>query len=185
MRENFFSQVSRRREMAKEKTRPCPSCDGVMRRGVREETITFQDTALTYQQPGWHCGNCDDGVLEGADNDYADAALHEVMARAKRSPISPLMIRAARDAVGVSQRQAGKIFGGGPTAFYKYETAKAVPSEGMANLLRMALEHPKLFAKPALGETSWPTDRDAKLLRRAITDDHLSEIVRRVYPQQK
>ena len=119
--------------MVEEKTRPCPSCDGVMRRGVQEETVTFQGESLTYLQPGWHCENGDDGVLEGADNDYADAALHEVMARAKHSPISPLMVRAAREAVGVSQRQAGKVFGGGPTAFYKYETAKAVPSEGMAN----------------------------------------------------
>jgi len=115
--------------MVEEKTRPCPSCKGVMRRGVQEETVTYQGESLTYLQPGWHCENGDDGVLEGADNDYADAALHEVMARAKRSPISPLMVRAAREAVGVSQRQAGKVFGGGPTAFYKYETAKAVPSE--------------------------------------------------------
>ena len=67
------------------------------------------------------------------------------MARAKHSPISPLMVRAAREAVGVSQRSGRKIFGGGPTAFYKYETAKAVPSEGMANLLRLALEQPDLF----------------------------------------
>src|SRR5665213_717879 len=121
------SQASRRLEMVEDKTRPCPSCDGVMRRGVKEETVTFQGESLTYLQPGWHCENGDDGVLEGSDNDYPDAALHEVMARAKHSPISPLMVRAAREAVGVSQRQAGKLFGGGPTAFYKYETAKAVP----------------------------------------------------------
>ena len=104
--------------MVEEKTRPCPSCDGVMRRSVQEETVTFQGETLTYLQPGWHCETGDDGVLEGSDNDYADAALHEVMARAKHSPISPLMVRAAREAVGVSQRQAGKVFGGGPTAFY-------------------------------------------------------------------
>jgi YgiT-type zinc finger domain-containing protein len=76
--------------MVEETTRPCPSCDSVMRRGVQEETVTFQGESLTYQQPGWHCENGDDGVLEGSDNDYADAALHEVMARAKHSPISPL-----------------------------------------------------------------------------------------------
>src|SRR3546814_19438580 len=82
-----------------------------------------------------------------------------------------LMIRAARQAVGVSQRRAGKIFGGGPTAFYKYETAKAVPSEGMARLLRLALERPELFTEPAPGTANWPTARDAQLLRRAIIDD--------------
>jgi HTH-type transcriptional regulator/antitoxin MqsA len=143
--------------MVEEKTKPCPSCDGVMRRGVQEETVIFQGESLTYQQPGWHCENGDDGVLEGADNDYADAALHEVMARAKHSPISPLMIRAAREAVGVSQRQAGKVFGGGPTAFYKYETAKAVPSEGMANLLRVARSTGHRLKTPSSSVAPSPT----------------------------
>ncbi len=169
--------------MTDEKTRPCPSCDGLMRRGVQEETVTFQGESLTYLQPGWHCENGDDGVLEGTDNEYADAALHEVMARAKHSPISPLMVRAAREAVGVSQRQAGKVFGGGPTAFYKYETAKAVPSEGMANLLRMALENPEYFIKPARSGLNWPTAQDAQLLRRVVTDNKLGAILRRIYPQ--
>jgi HTH-type transcriptional regulator/antitoxin MqsA len=154
-----------------------------MRRGVAEETVIFQGESLTYQQPGWHCETCDDGILDGSDNEYADAALHEVMARAKHSPISPLMIRAAREAVGISQRQAGKVFGGGPTAFYKYETAKAVPSEGMANLLRLALERPDLFTKPARRTVNWPSVEDARLLRRAITDDRLGAILRRIYPQ--
>ena len=71
--------------MVEEKTRPCPSCDGVMRRSVQEETVTFQGESLTNLQPGWHCENGDDGVLDGSDNDYADAALHEAMARAERA----------------------------------------------------------------------------------------------------
>lgn len=69
-------------EMAEE-TRPCPSCGGVMRRSVQEETVTYQGESLTYPQPGWHCENGDDGVLEGSDNHHADAALHSVMARTK------------------------------------------------------------------------------------------------------
>ena len=78
--------------MVEEKMRPRPSSAGVMRRGVQAETATFQGESLIYHQPGWRCANCDDGVLEGSDNDYADAALHTalhaVMARAKHSPIS-------------------------------------------------------------------------------------------------
>ncbi|MEO8926508.1 MAG: type II toxin-antitoxin system MqsA family antitoxin [Caulobacteraceae bacterium] len=170
---------------ADEKTRPCPSCDGVMRRGVRDETVTFQDEALTYEQPGWHCGACDDGILEGEDNAVNDAALHEVMARAKHSPISPLMVRAARDAVGVSQREAGRVFGGGPTAFYKYETAKAVPSEGMANLLRVAIEQPGLFRRRPRGAFSRLSGVEAELLRKTIRDDRLASIFGRVYPAKE
>ncbi len=158
----------------KQKTRPCPSCGGVMRRGLRDEIITYGNASLKYQQPGWHCTSCDDGVLEGVDNEYHDAALHEVMARAKRSPISPLLIRAAREAVGVSQREAGRIFGGGPTAFYKYETAKSVPSKGMAKLLRIAIQEPELVRKRIA---------DSELLPRAHSkDQRLQDIISRIFP---
>lgn len=154
-----------------------------MRRGEKSETVAYKGESLTYIQPGWYCETGDDGILEGPDNEYHDAALHEVMARAKHSPISPLMVRAAREAVGVSQRAAGRVFGGGPTAFYKYETAKSVPSGSMANLLRLALERPDLFHKPARGTFNWPSARDGELLRQAIRDDQLSTIILRVYPQ--
>jgi hypothetical protein len=41
-----------------------------MRRGVQAETVTFQSESPSNLQPGWHCENGDDGVLEGADNEY-------------------------------------------------------------------------------------------------------------------
>lgn len=167
-----------------ERTRPCPVCGGLMRRAVQEETVTFEGESQTYLQPGWHCEACGDGLLEGEDNEYHDAALHEVMARAKHSPISPLMIRAAREAVGASQREAGRIFGGGPTAFYKYETVRAVPSDSMANLLRLALERPDLFRKPHHGGR-FRGRADLVLLRRAIKNDHLGALVRSVYPEER
>src|SRR3546814_10197425 len=53
----------------------------------------------------------------------------------------------------------------------------------MARLLRLALERPELFTEPAPGTANWPTARDAQLLRRAIIDDRLGSILRRVYPQ--
>lgn len=169
---------------AEQKTRRCPACGGAMERKVMNETVSFQDQSLSYEQPGWHCEACDEGVLEGPDNAFHDAALHEVMARAKGSPISPLTIRAAREVAGLSQREAGRVFGGGPTAFYKYETAKAVPSEGMANLLRLALERPELFRKPARGTIPMPTATDIALIRRASLNDTLNAIIRRIYPER-
>jgi HTH-type transcriptional regulator/antitoxin MqsA len=168
---------------SQKKTKACPSCENLMRRGVREQEVAYQGHVLKYSQPGWWCKSCDDGVLEGDDNEVHDAALHEVMARAKKSTISPLLIRVAREAIGVSQREAGRVFGGGPTAFYKYETAKAIPSVGMANLLRLALRRPDLFSKPARGEFSIPTAEDIALLHKTAMTDRLDAIMRRVYPE--
>lgn len=162
-------------------TRPCPSCGGTMVYGEREETVTYQGHSLTYLQPGWHCDGCDDGIVEGLDNEVADAALHEVTALAKHSPIPPLLVRAAREAVGLSQREAGRVFGGGPTAFYKYETAKAVPSEAMSKLLRLALAQPELFRRPITRKGEIPDPEDVDLLRTVAVTDQLSAIIRRVY----
>jgi HTH-type transcriptional regulator/antitoxin MqsA len=167
----------------KKETRACPSCESLMHRGCREQDVAYQGHTMKYSQPGWWCKSCDDGVLEGEDNEVHDAALHEVMARAKKSPISPLLIRVAREAIGVSQREAGRVFGGGPTAFYKYETARAIPSIGMANLLKLALQRPDLFVKPARGEFRLSTSDDITLLHKAAMTDHLSAIMRSVYPE--
>ncbi len=164
-------------------TRPCPSCGGVMRRGVQDEVVKFKDESLTYEQPGWHCGSCGDGILEASDNEYHDAALHEIIARAKRSPISPLLVRAAREAVGFSQREAGKVFGGGPTAFYKYETAKVVPSVGMATLLRLALRRPDLFQASGK-KVPAPSIADIDLLRSVKRSDRLDALIHRIYPEK-
>jgi len=127
--------------MTTKTSHPCPSCEGQMRRGVRDQQVEYHGQSHIYRQPGWWCEECDDGILGARDNEVADAALHEVMARAKKSPISPLLIRAAREAVGVSQREAGRLFGGGPTAFYKYESAKAVPSEDVALVRRVVKDN--------------------------------------------
>lgn len=80
--------------------------------------------------------------------------------------------------MGLSQREAGRVFGGGPTAFYKYETAKAVPSEAMSKLLRLALARPDLFRNPGAGDVPLG---DVDLLRHAAVNDQLSSIIRRVY----
>ncbi len=105
------------------------------------------------------------------------------MARAKHSPISPLYVRAAREAVGVSQREAGRLFGGGATAFYKYETAKSVPSDGMANLLWLALEHPEIVRELSRRPSKFPTAHEVDLVGRATRSEELEAIMGRVYPR--
>ena len=62
---------------------------------------------------------------------------------------SPAEIRQIRESLGITQTQAGEVFGGGPKAFAKYETGKAVPSASMAKLLILAQQKPELFTNQA------------------------------------
>lgn len=50
-----------------------------------------------------------------------------------------------RKSKGLTQAQAGRLFGGGPIAFSKYENDDIVPDEPMANLLYMFIRHPELI----------------------------------------
>jgi hypothetical protein len=53
----------------------------------------------------------------------------------------------------------------------------------MATLLRLALERPELFRKPAPGSIPIPPATDIALIRRASLNDALNTIFRRIYPE--
>ena len=52
-------------------------------------------------------------------------------------------LRALRERLGVSQKEAAALFGGGPVAFSKYENDEVAQSEAMDRLLRLASEVPE------------------------------------------
>jgi DNA-binding transcriptional regulator YiaG len=56
-------------------------------------------------------------------------------------------IRAMREAAGLTQIEAGQIFGGGPTAFSKYETDDLVPNDSMVNLLKLAIQDSSIVTR--------------------------------------
>ena len=56
--------------------------------------------------------------------------------------ILPGEIRAIRERLGLTQVEAGKLLGGGPRAFTKYEAGTVKPAAGVANLLRVLQTYP-------------------------------------------
>lgn len=67
----------------------------------------------------------------------------EIEARIRDSVMlmTPEMIRELRLAYGLSQREAGTLFGGGPVAFAKYEAGEVTPAAAMMRLLRLAYDN--------------------------------------------
>ena len=57
----------------------------------------------------------------------------------------PVVIRAIRQRRGLTQREAGLVFGAGGKAFEKYESGEIQPSAPTKRLLRLAMERPELF----------------------------------------
>ena len=93
---------------------------------------------------GWHCPVC--GEIEFDDNDSAERvgeAIHEARMRAREHNAQAL--RNARKKLKLSQAEAGKLFGGGATAFSEYERGKTQPHKSTVLLLRLLDKHPELM----------------------------------------
>ena len=157
-----------------------------LRRGTKIMTITVDGQPFTYGQPGWWASFDDpedmDGQLADEDNLIRSAARREAKAKAKHTVLTPLEIRAIREACGLSQRDASRVFGGGPKAFEKYEAGEVVPSTAMIRLLVFAARRPELFGKGA--ERPVISDADAVLIRDTVRRSSVDQIYERIYAPQ-
>ena len=77
---------------------------------------------------------------------------------------------------GLSQRGGRPDFGTGEKSFEKYESGEIEPSGPTKRLLKLAMERPELFQKPARGQSSMPSASDAELVPR-----HCARGVDRIY----
>ena len=67
--------------------------------------------------------------------------------------ISPDEIRVIREGLGLSQLEAGKLLGGGPRAFTKYEAGTVKPAASVVTLLRLLEVDPSALALLPGGES--------------------------------
>lgn len=120
----------------------CPVCgmgslvERHQHRPVEYQGVTV-DVLLCFQE----CSTCGS---ELADQEYSLWNRRAVNRFKKSVDLIPLgsVIREMRKTAGLTQAQAGEVFGGGPVAFSKYENDDLIPEEPMANLLRLAIDDP-------------------------------------------
>lgn len=117
-------------------TTRCHACGGDMVRDTRPDEVEYKGRSVTTDQPGWYCTACDEVVLDGPDASIANEAFISLRAEVD-GLLTPQEITRIRTKLGLSQRQAGAILGGGPHAFQKYESGKDWVTRAMANLLRV------------------------------------------------
>lgn len=157
-----------------------PETGRPMARGEKMLTLRIEGQAFEYRQPGWWCSLDDpddlDGQLVDDDNLVADMARRTAKAIAKGDPFPPLLIRAIRVRCGLSQREAGEVFGTGEKSFEKYEAGQIPPSKPTQRLLRLAMEQPNLFTKPTRGGGKMPTALDFRLIQETIKEARLDRI---------
>lgn len=116
-----------------------------MERAQRDIRRDFQGQTLTIPAvDGWHCPTC--GEMEFADSEDAarffaaiqTAQQHAIQQQAKT-------LRTIRSRLGLTQKQAAELFGGGVNAFSEYERSITRPSKATVLLLHLLDKHPELL----------------------------------------
>jgi HTH-type transcriptional regulator/antitoxin MqsA len=125
-------------------------CDGgtVLERGVRDVAGNIGGVPYFVKQvSGWHCPAC--GEIEFAQDDDSalrvNAAIRAASAKAREERARAL--RGARKKLKLSQAEAGRLFGGGASAFSEYERGKTQPHKSTVLLLRLLDRHPELLGE--------------------------------------
>ena len=124
----------------------CMSCGykGMVREENRTETITHDGESVPLTGlSGWFCPSCHDGWYDDADQvRYAEAGddlIHHARERQSKE------LRRIRKKLGLTQKEAAAIFGGGVNAFSRYERGEIEPNASTRKLLHLLDKHPELL----------------------------------------
>lgn len=112
----------------------CPETGKPMFRNTRPMTITYKGHKATFDMPGWYCEASDESIHTGEDMKVSDRALNRFKAQAE-GLLEPEAVRRIRKRLHLTQKDAGRLIGGGPNAFQKYESGDVVVSHAVMSAL--------------------------------------------------
>ena len=105
-----------------------------MFRDVRPVTIAYKGRKATFDMPGWYCDASDESVHTGADLKVSDRVLNRLKAKVE-GLLAPEDVRRIRKRLQLTQKDAGRLIGGGPNAFQKYECGDVAVSHAVTSAL--------------------------------------------------
>lgn len=118
----------------------CPDCGADMVITSREIVWNYRGKKIKYMQSGTYCTKCDNAHLSDEDAESTEKKLIAFRAEVDAA-LDPLLpppkIKEVREMLGLSQKKAGELFGGGPMAFSKYERGQYKQSPSTDILLRL------------------------------------------------
>jgi HTH-type transcriptional regulator/antitoxin MqsA len=112
-----------------------------MRWEKRPEVLEYKGQRHTIKTVGWWCTQCSEGILTGTALKNHERAFLKFKAQLD-GVLAPAEVASVREQLGLSQRKAGELLGGGQRAFQKYESGKQAVSAPMTNLLRLLANDP-------------------------------------------
>lgn len=119
----------------------CPETGKPMVRDIRPMTIAYKEASTTIDMPGWYCDESDESIHTGEDMKVSDRALNKLKARIE-GVLDPSEIRRIRKKLCLTQKEAGRLIGGGQNAFQKYESGDVLASHAISSALLLLDQNP-------------------------------------------
>jgi HTH-type transcriptional regulator/antitoxin MqsA len=124
----------------------CLQCDDgtLLEYGRRDLAFTYHGNTLTVSAlQGWHCPICGECEFDEGEGQRYGAAVDAFAAEVDAEEAA--WLRSTRKKLKLKQAEAGKLFGGGISAFSEYERGKTQPHKSTVLLLRLLDKHPELL----------------------------------------
>ena len=124
----------------------CLQCDDgtLLEYGARDMVETIKGLSVTIPQVrGWHCPVCRECEFIDGEGKRFSAELEALRKGVDKRRAESF--RAIRRKLGLKQAEAGRLFGGGVSAFSEYERGKTRPHKSTVLLLQLLDKHPELL----------------------------------------
>jgi HTH-type transcriptional regulator/antitoxin MqsA len=116
----------------------------MVRKENETSTINYAGESVTLTGlNGWFCPKCEDSWFDDADQLKYAKCSDELILRSREQERKEL--RRIRKKLGLTQKEAAAIFGGGVNAFSRYERGEIEPHTSTVKLIRLLDKHPELL----------------------------------------
>lgn len=126
----------------------CMQCDDGTQlcHGKQDMRFDYKGKSLLVSAvSGWHCPACADCVFDRNEGQRYSKAIDAFSVQIDAQEAEE--IKATRKSLGLNQAEAGRIFGGGISAFSEYERGKTQAHKSTVLLLRLLAKHPELLSE--------------------------------------
>lgn len=125
----------------------CPSCAAAeLMHDTRDITYTYKgETTQIPAVTGDFCPACDESILAAEESRRTMQAMLAFNKQVNAASVDPDFIASVRKKLGLDQREASELFGGGVNAFSRYENGKTKPPLALVKLLKLLDRHPDLL----------------------------------------
>ena len=125
----------------------CPACAAAeLLQDTRDIAYAYKgETTMIPEVTGDFCPACNESVLDANTSRRTMTMMLEFNKQVNAATIDPEFIVMVRKKLGLDQREAAEVFGGGVNAFSRYENGKTKPPLALVKLLKVLDKHPDLF----------------------------------------